>query len=185
MIDRALGALSAGLKRLDIRGRLFLIVSADHGEAFYEHGFRFHAQTVYEEMVRVPLYIHGPGVRPRKVMQAASLMDLSPTILDLFSLDTPARYMGQSLVPFLAGRTPDLARPLAIDSATRGHVRGMLFDGHIKAIEQVVNGTEEVYDLDKDPAEKSNLAEAPRGREYLDALRAFFEIHTSEVPKAR
>jgi arylsulfatase A-like enzyme len=129
-------------------------------------------------MIRVPIYVQGPSVRARRIDQAASVMDLGPTILDLFGVSTPAHFMGQSFVPLLAGREMRFARPLVADSTSRHHARCMMFDGHIKAIEQVKSGTEEVYDLDADPGETNNLAETPEGQRHIASLREFFRIHT-------
>jgi arylsulfatase A-like enzyme len=178
MIDNALGALRAGVKELGLSDRLYLIVSSDHGEAFYEHGRRFHAQTVYEEMIRVPLYLSGPGIKARHVRDSASLIDLGPTVLDLFGQATPGHYMGQSLVPLFAGGKARLTRPLAVDSASTKHMRGVLFENRYKAMEHVKSGAEEVYDLQADPGETVNLAETPEGKRYIAAARAFFRIHT-------
>jgi arylsulfatase A-like enzyme len=60
-----------------------VIVTADHGEEFGEHGGRYHGTTVYEEQVRVPLVMNAPGLlAPRRVTRArASLVDLLPTVL--------------------------------------------------------------------------------------------------------
>lgn len=178
MVDRALGELMRGLRTLGLADRLYLVIAADHGEAFYEHGFRFHARTVYEEMVRVPLYVHGPNVAPRRIKQAVSLLDLPATVLDLFGAQTPGHFMGQSLVPFIAGGSPKLVRPLAVDSE-RG-ARGMLFGGRYKAMEHIHEGTEEVYDLKADPKEQHNLADSEAGQRHLAALREFFEVHAGQ-----
>jgi choline-sulfatase len=110
--------------------------------------------------------------------RAVSLMDLGPTILSLFGLPTPGRFMGQSLVPFMRGETPVLARPLAVDNG--GNMRAMLFDERFKAISR--SGIDEVYDLRDDPGETKNLAEHPESRVRLATLRAFFD---GLVPKAK
>jgi hypothetical protein len=171
-VDKAVGTLRRELRKRGLEKRAYLIVSADHAEAFGEHGHNFHATTVYEEMIHVPLIIEGPGIEKRRVRTPVTLLDVTPTILSLFGVDTPAHFMGQSLVPFMRGESPELSRPLAVDGGRA--IRAMLFDGRWKAIVDVRRGTEELYDLKSDPSERTNLAERPEARTYFATLRAFF-----------
>jgi arylsulfatase A-like enzyme len=177
-VDAAIGRLRRELKQRKLDSSTYLIVTADHGEAFGEHGRNYHATTVYEEMIRIPLLIEGPGIERRRVEQSASLMDVGPTILSLFGVATPSHFMGQSLVPFMRGETPKLTRPLVVDGHRR--MQSMLFDERIKAIVDLRQGTEEIYDLVEDPGEQRNLAEQPQARAYFDKLRAFFAALSPE-----
>jgi hypothetical protein len=172
LVDAALGTLRRELRKRKLAETTYLIVTADHGEAFGEHGHYFHATTVYEEMIRVPLFIEGPRVTPRRSERAVSLIDLGPTILSLFGLDTPGHMMGQSLVPFMRGEDPVLSRPIAADGSRIA--RAMLFEERWKAIVDVNYGTMELYDLEADPGERRNLAERPDARSYFATLGAFF-----------
>jgi HEAT repeat protein len=84
-----------------------VIVSADHGEEFGEHGGRYHGTTVYEEQVRVPLVVAGPGVRPgARVSAVVQTIDLLPTVLSAVGIPRPARLRGRDLGPLLA-RAPE------------------------------------------------------------------------------
>jgi arylsulfatase A-like enzyme len=84
-----------------------IILTADHGEEFGEHGGRYHGTTVYEEQARVPLVIVGPrvkaGVRDDTVVQT---IDLLPTALSALGIPRPARLRGRDLGPVLAGSRP-------------------------------------------------------------------------------
>lgn len=173
LVDVSIGELRRELKKRKLRDRTYLIVTADHGEAFMEHGRYYHARTMYEEMIRIPLLIEGPGVKARHVARSVSLMDLAPTLLSLFGLATPAHYMGESLVPFMRGETPRFTRPLATDGQDKK--QAMLFGDRMKAIIDHRNGTEELYDLQTDPRERKNLAQRADASQYFDTLRAFFE----------
>jgi sulfatase-like protein/HEAT repeat protein len=83
-----------------------IIVTADHGEEFGEHGGRYHGTTVYEEQVRVPLVIAGPGVRAdSRVSTVVQTIDLLPTVLSAIGIPRPARVRGRDLGPVLAGDT--------------------------------------------------------------------------------
>jgi arylsulfatase A-like enzyme len=88
--DRAIAALLAGLERLGLLQRTLVVLTADHGEEFLEHGFIEHAWTLYEESVRVPLIWSAPGRLPQGMRspQPATTLDIAPTLLEL--LDLPA-----------------------------------------------------------------------------------------------
>lgn len=164
--------------------RAVLIVSADHGEAFGEHATFQHTKTLYEELVRVPLLVRGPGVVARRLDERVGLIDLGPTILDLFGVDTPASFEGQTLVPLLAGGNPPFDRPLVLE----GRLRRAMYVGHdLKVIEDERRKTVEVYDVTRDPGETENLFDRDPARSdvALAALRAFFSVHTSKHPGYR
>jgi arylsulfatase A-like enzyme len=179
VVDQELAKIRA---YLDESGRwkdTLFIVSADHGEAFGEHGRRYHASTVYEEMIDVPLIMVSPLLRHREVDTPVSLIDMGPTILDWFGLVTPASFMGQSLVPLMRGKPIELSRPLVIDSGRR--MQAMIFRDGMKALRDLRRGTRELYDLKDDPEEKKNLIDvAPDAAERQATLAEFFKIHTQK-----
>ncbi len=79
-----------------------IIVTADHGEEFGDHGGRYHGTTVYEEQVRVPLVVQGPGVvRGKRVASVVQTIDLLPTALSALGIPRPARLRGRDLGPLL------------------------------------------------------------------------------------
>ncbi len=173
-VDSEIGRVLAAAKKLGMKDRLTVILTSDHGEAFGEHGTRFHATTVYDELLRVPLIIHGPGVVPRKIATKVSLVDIAPTVLDMFQLDTPGEYMGQSLTPLLVGKQVTFSRPIAADSRLK---RAMVFPGGWKVIHnQRLNATE-IYDLERDQRELKNLYPLPELEDEVILLHAFFEQH--------
>jgi arylsulfatase A-like enzyme len=89
-----------------------VIVTADHGEEFGEHGGRYHGTTVYEEQVRVPLVVAGPGVRRgARVPSVVQTIDLLPTALSALGIPRPARVRGRDLGPLLAGKGTASAEP--------------------------------------------------------------------------
>jgi arylsulfatase A-like enzyme len=180
--DAQIGKLVAAAGNKRLRRRVYFVISADHGEAFGEHGTRTHASTVYEEQVRVPMIIAGPGVVPRAIDQPVSVIDLGATMLDLFGLDTPGSWMGESLVPLLAGEDVALTRPIVLDAGRRK--QGIVFDDGIKAIRNLREKTREAYDLRADPKEADDLTESrpTLAAERLEAVRAFFDVHERKAP---
>lgn len=100
--DEGIGRIVRAVRA--VRPGAVVIVTADHGEEFGEHGGRYHGTTVYEEQVRVPLVISGPGVRRgARVASVVQTIDLLPTTLSALGLPRPARLRGRDLGPLLAG----------------------------------------------------------------------------------
>lgn len=181
--DAALGRIIERLREPRLRDRAVLIISADHGEAFGEHSTFEHTKTVYDELLHVPLIIHGPGIAPRRVDEHVGLIDVGPTILDIFGLPTPGTFMGQSLVPVLEGQPPSFTRPLAAEGRLR---RTLFVPPSLKVIEDLRRKTIEVYDVANDPGELHNLYDddRPRAEPAVAALRAFFAAHARPGPVA-
>ncbi len=90
------------------RGRCTVsIVTADHGESFGEHGVIHHGTNVYEEQVRVPLIVIGPGVKAGTAWAPAQTIDLLPTVLSALGVSHPETVLGRDLGALLAGRATD------------------------------------------------------------------------------
>lgn len=176
VVDSSFGALWDALEQRGLLDRTILIVTADHGEGFGQHGAQHHTVNLYEELIRVPLFVYVPGLEHRVIEQPVSLMDLGPTILDLFGQPTPAHFMGQSLVPLLRGQDVTLTRPIA---AERSGTKVIVF-GDQKVILDLDHGRDEIYDLSTDPREENNLADSagPLEKQRLALVRAFFDLHS-------
>ncbi len=182
-VDKQLARLRTALIRQRLWSRTVVIVYSDHGEAFGEHGLVAHGQALYEELVRVPLFIRVPGLPARSVDAPVSLIDLGPTVLDVFRLPTPDQNMGESLVPFLLGDDPRLTRPIFGEA----RLKRALVDGETKIIHDTRMRTVEVYDLSADPREDRNLFSRSdqRSAEGVAKLKRFFDAHTFRRPGYR
>jgi hypothetical protein len=182
LVDDQLGQLRQAIAKTSRHASTILIVSADHGEAFGEHDVSFHGSTVYDEMIRIPLIVHIPGRAAREVDEPVSLIDVGPTILDLFGQETPATFMGQSLVPLIAGGSQPLERPIVVDSS-RGQQAMVSRDGY-KVIYDARARTSELYDTHADPGETDDLSDDRPDilKERLGRLRAFMKTHTLKRP---
>ena len=176
LVDDSIGQLLEAIDRLGIADRTTLIISSDHGEAFGEHNTHHHRYTIYEELLRVPLLIRSPGVKPRKIDVPVSVIDIGATILDLFGQPTPGYHMGQSLLGFLRGENPKLTRPIAAEGRLK---KSLVFPDGLKAIIDDRHKTSEVYNLKSDPGELINLLDAddPRAAERIKTVRTFFDVH--------
>ena len=181
LVDREIGKILRAIDRLGLRSRTTVLVTADHGEAFGEHGRTAHAGSLYQELAHVPLVVRGPGIEPRSILEPVSLIDLGPTILDLHGLPTPAHFMGESFYPALVGRAIEPTRPLI---AQAGHLRSLVTAGRLKVVRDVRRGTVEAYDLDVDPRELRNLIGEgrPDVASALSVLDGFFQVHQFRRP---
>lgn len=107
--DYQIAQLLNELKRLGLYDDSFLIITADHGEAFYEHGLFTHGNVPYEELIHVPLIIKFPGgeFAAREIAALVELIDLCPTILDWVGMGEVIRQIGsiqgKSMLPLLRG----------------------------------------------------------------------------------
>jgi len=97
--DHHVGRLLDYFFSLPAAERTVVIVTGDHGEAFGEHGRMTHGKELWEEIIRVPLAVVGPGVASKRIARQTSLIDLYPTILDLFGVEVPEGIHGRSLLP--------------------------------------------------------------------------------------
>ncbi len=178
------GVLDAELRRMretlesnKLMDRTCLILMGDHGEAFGEHGLTWHATSLYDELLRVPLLIKLPSGKPRVVTDPVSLIDLGPTILDLMGVATPGHYMGQSLTGYLRGAQPKLTRPIIAEGRL---MHSLVLPNGIKVIHDTRNHGVEIFDLRHDAREESNLYDnaSSEGIAGLRALQTFFRTHT-------
>ena len=153
-IARLLGALEH-TRRLESTA---IVLAADHGESLGDHGEREHGIFVYESVLRVPLIVRVPGMGPRRVEDLTSLVDLFPTVLDLFGHRERFAGDGRSLLPAMRGQPlPErsvYAESMYAERFGWSPLR-MVRDGRFKFIEAP---RPEVYDLVADRFEQRNLA---------------------------
>jgi arylsulfatase A-like enzyme len=151
-----------------------IVYLSDHGEEFWEHRGYEHGHTLYDEVLRVPLVIKSPNMPKSRVTEPVSLLDVTPTILDLVGITGPA-FDGVSLVKAANGDEEALAalsnRNLTFGRPLYGRERwGVLHEGQKWSIHE---GKEQLFDLAQDAGEQKNLLmaktqdEGAPYREYL------------------
>lgn len=138
--------------------RTAIILTADHGEAFGEHGMYKHAHELWEELVHVPMFFVVPGASPRKVASRRSHIDLVPTVMDLLGEKPGVTLHGRSLVPEIRGADGgerDVLLDLPEDKYNERR-RGFLRGKH-KLIAFGKDTRFSLFDLEADPKEETDL----------------------------
>lgn len=159
--DAEIGALRRQLEALGLWERLLVIVTADHGEALYEHdGFVGHNQQLYEPSVHIPLVVRFPGgVGPSgaRLRGLVDSLDIGPTIADAFGLPLEGRdgFGGRSLLPVALGAP---GKDMVFSRTTGERPRYMLRDTRFKYVYHSRFGPEELFDLEADPDEATDLS---------------------------
>jgi choline-sulfatase len=187
-MDDMFGRLLSKLQALGIAERALIVFTADHGEAFLEHGLPGHQNVIYDEVLRVPLILSYPGMpRAGRIAEPVELIDLFRTICELAGLDAPAAARGESLVPIVEGKREARRRPFSFHSRyhfEHGQHHLAVRDREWKLIVKTPESSQrpqdrpewglfapgtafELYNFARDPGEEDNLID-----EYADvALR--------------
>jgi len=160
-VDESFGQLLDELRRRGLYDRTAIVLIADHGEEFGDHGGFEHGRTLYEEIVHVPFIARLPGASAAgtRVATTVQQVDVLATLLDYLAIPVPAGLAGRSLVPALAGHALAPADALAETSLSRPTAEAVI-TGTWKVIRKEMAGPQqaEVYDFGVDPKERDNRA---------------------------
>lgn len=197
--DQYVGRMLDDLDALGLRESTIVVLVSDHGTEFFEHGRKAHRQTLYDEVIRIPLIVRHPGrIAPgRRHADQVRIIDVLPTIMDLAGLGEPPDVMGQSLAPLFSGA--ELRRDTLAISELFSDSRRLTPDGRWeprnpgfplqqrlrsfrradhKLINDLNRQRAELFDLRVDPGEQRPLADhdaaesrdAEQGRAWLRAF---------------
>lgn len=191
-LDKEIGRLIDYLDKTHQLDETLIILTADHGENLSEHDIIFNHENLYEDVVKVPLLFRHKSLVPKKINAFVQHIDIIPTILEMLGIANPPSD-GKSLLPLISGKAKSIRdfvyfedityRKLKIMKDTRR--RGIRL-GQYKYIETLTGKKkdlyeimpradlkiqrQEVYDLNRDPLEKNNLAKSrPRLVQALDS----------------
>jgi len=158
--DEHVGKILQLLQNLRLSEKTLVIVLSDHGEGFLEHGKIRHANSLYEELLHVPLIMRLPGVIPagKRVAGNVSHVDLMPTVLGLLETPSPSRMQGIDLSPAILGDQPVPER-LIYSELTMGLDLRAVRWGNRKLLGSMTTGT----------LDGAQLEEVAGGREKLIA----------------
>jgi arylsulfatase A-like enzyme/Tfp pilus assembly protein PilF len=167
-VDAEIGRLVKAIEGLGLRGRTLVVVTADHGEGHGEHGETRHSYFIYDSTMRVPLILWGPDAIPAgtRIGSVVRSIDIAPTILDLLDQPPFDGIQGVSLRPLLVGEATDMELTGYGESLELHGTFGIaplrfVREGRWKYIHKV---NPELYDIEADPHELSNLAQRETAR---------------------
>ncbi len=179
-LDAELGRLFDGLKQRGLWDDTLIVLTADHGDEFLDHGHRFHGRTLYEEMVHVPLIMKVPGVGHRVIEAPMGQMELAPTLLDLLGRPIPGPWVGRSRADEIRGGPAAPVEPVFFEvfpdsnyDAWQVGVRR----GDLKLIHRIDRNYFELYDLAADPLERDNVFDSHPEAAALTAELMVYEDH--------
>lgn len=181
-VDESLGQLVAALEETGALDNTIIVFTGDHGYFYGEHGLDQERRLAYEETARIPLIVRFPrvaraGTTPGQLVQT---IDFAGTLLALAGVrDTVAR-QGTSLVPLLDGSATEWRTSIFLEYYTdrvfprtlRMGYEAVRTERHKLIVYTELPGMEELYDLEADPFEMTNLVGTARGDSLLPALRA-------------
>lgn len=158
--DAQLGRLFVELERRGLKDDTAIVIAADHGESFGEHGDWTHGLKVYETEIHVPLLIRYPARIPAglEVAGPVQLIDVLPTLLDLTGLKASKQLQGASLLPLIQQPDANAQRLAFTELADEAFVSMLTRDW--KVIRNNANGELQLYHVSNDEAEQKNLAQA-------------------------
>jgi arylsulfatase A-like enzyme len=202
--EEGLGPLVTALDELGLADETLLIVTADHGEEIFEHGYVLHGQP-YDETARVPLVLRGPGLPAGlRIPHLAGLVDLAPTLLALLDFPVPVTAQGRDLTPLIreegpvrrvvfvdgiyeSGRTWGSSVVADIDGRRWSYVARVMPQDVPGGRKFTLEGPGELYDLAADPNEQHDLAaERPDlARRLGERLVAWFRTNEERAGHLR
>lgn len=180
-LDDALRSLLAEISALGLDSSTVVVLTADHGDEFHEHGGMGHGTTLYRELTHVPLIIRlpGRGRRGKRVGTAVSLVDLGPTLADLTGTPSPAGE-GLSLAGLIEGDGNGADLRDRVIFSEIGRQRSAQRGDH-KLIRRLDPPAEEAYDLVEDPLEQRPLQHETDWRVDLDRDLSRFAVQMKPV----
>ena len=196
--DSVVGSLLEVLVRHELYQNTVIAIAADHGEAFGEHGERWHGMFLYDETVHVPLLLKLPGEKfgGKRVEERVALADVAPSLLQSANLPIPAAMQAQSLLPLLdasksgAGTKSSKPKERAIYSETNYPHRSFgwseLRSWRAQKYLYVQAPKKELYDQSTDPGALKNMAGTANAVvETMDSQLSDFNKKTSSAADDR
>ncbi|MCP5047734.1 MAG: sulfatase-like hydrolase/transferase, partial [bacterium] len=161
-LDEIVGRIIADLKARNVLHNTLVVIIGDHGESFGEHRESGHGIFCYNEVLKVPLIFYNPGRLPLKghrVSNRVNQVDLMPTLMDLYGLETPPSVQGTSFLPLLTGEEEEGQRNFYFESMHGSDEMGWapllgIIEGNYKYISLP---EPELYDLKDDRNETDKI----------------------------
>lgn len=189
--DAQVGAVLASLEERSLLDNTVVVVTSDHGEEFWEHGGMSHGHSHYEELLRIPFLVAGPGIQEGKVIATpTSLIDIAPTLLELAGLEPSQGLPGRSLAHSLRRRRSEPAeRPRYAEGLLRfddtGRAAGFFRSLHQGSSKLIIDGRKRIkylFDLEADPGELVNQLDTTTGQaDGRDLMETLVGLHEQNL----
>lgn len=191
--DDAIGELIESFSEIGVLEDSILIIAADHGHAFSEHGRFGHSYDIlYNEVIHVPLILWSPEqIPPQRVQIPVQLLDLFPTVSDLLGIRPPRACLGRSLTRIM-NIGDSKAYPIFSESAEPDLINlrynldktviSCILD-RFKLIRNQLTGSVELYDIEEDFSERHNMVDDER--DIYEALSFLINNHLRKVRLVR
>ena len=197
--DDGLSELVKSLKALGVWDDALVVITSDHGEEFFEHGWLGHGYSVYQELIRVPLILRGPSIpRGHVVQPPVAILDLPATMLELASTGIDTLGDGRSFAKALTDPAWTRSGEFFVENQfgeneydTRSYVMDSVREGSLKLVFVTRNairppqrfGFEEFFDLYADPGEQKNVIKQVENEQVVAKLRARLQEHIAHLEK--
>lgn len=188
-LDESLATLMNAFDAAGYLDNTLLVVFSDHGEEFFDHGGVLHSRTLYDELIKVPLIVVGPGIPAgKRIDEEVQLIDVLPLILDACHIKPPRGIEGESLLPLISGTAinwKQIAFAEADKDNAKEDIKRAMRTNNYKFYYDRLTGEEDLFDLSLDPAEtKSVLEENPdMAKMYRDQLRLWMNTKRGNPKK--
>lgn len=161
-VDEAVGQLRAWFKARGMDQNTYYCFLADHGEELWDHGKWGHGQSVAEELIRVPWMLSGPGIKPRRIAEPVSCIDVMPTLAALMKTPAGSQWKGLSWAEWLRGEMadPPPQRPIFVQATNDTgwpEPRQAVIDQGYKLVRELGSNVTHLYHLDQDPKEAADV----------------------------
>ena len=158
-MDKQVGRILDELEQAGLRESTAIVFCSDHGYHLGEHGF-WQKSNFHEEVTRVPVIISAPGMPSGRTRSLVELVDIFPTLTNLVNIKTPSDVQGKSLIPILKNPSQSVrTSALSIHHKGKANNSGHAIRTRNWAFMHYKDGTEEMYDMEHDPLQFTNLAD--------------------------